>query len=87
VEVFWDAPRPHPWGFWATTGWALLSLTAAVVVATAYAMWWRSTHPDQSLSLALNGPLLLLCTAAAAPVQIGLLALAARLRRWPAGEA
>jgi CAAX protease family protein len=47
---------------------------------------WRSTHPNQSLSLALNGPLLLLCTAAAAPVQIGLLALAARLRRWPAGE-
>src|SRR5436309_13262738 len=86
MAIYSEAPRPRPWGFWATIGWALVSFAAAVVVATGCAIWWRSTHPGQSLALPLNGPLLLLCTAAAAPAQIGFLALAARVRRWPAGE-
>jgi hypothetical protein len=86
VAVSSGAPRPPPWRFWATTGWALLSFAAAVVVASGCAVVWRSTHPGQSLTVALSGPLLLLCTAVAAPVQVGFLALAGRLRRWPAGE-
>ncbi len=86
MAVYSEARYPHPWGFWATTGWALLSFTAAMLVAMGCAAVWRSLHPGQTLTGALSGPLLLVCTAAAAPVQIGLLALAARLRHWPAGK-
>jgi membrane protease YdiL (CAAX protease family) len=86
VAVSSEAPRPHPWGFWATLGWALLSFTAAVLVVIGCAELWRSQHADVSLTAALSGPFMPVCTAAAAPVQIGFLALAARLRRWPAGE-
>ena len=85
MAVYSEASHPHPWGFWATTGWTILSFTAAVLVALASTVLWRSEHPDQSVTTALSGPLLLICTAAAAPVQIGVFALAARLRRWPAG--
>src|SRR6266516_4904936 len=67
-------------------GWAVVSFTAAVLVAMGLAEWWRSAHQGQSLVQALSGPLLLLCTAAAAPVQIGVFAWAARLRRWPARD-
>jgi membrane protease YdiL (CAAX protease family) len=86
MAVYTEAARPRPWGFWATTGWAFLSFIAAVLIAIGCAAVWRSLHPGQSLIEALSGSLLLVCTAAAAPVQIGLLALAARLRRWQAGE-
>jgi hypothetical protein len=70
MAVYPEAPHPHPWGFWATTGWAMLSFTAAMLVAMGCAAVWRSLHPDQSLTAALSGPLLLVCTTAAAPAQI-----------------
>jgi len=81
-----DAPRT-PWGLWATLGWVILAFILSVIAGLVVLLIWR---PDAIMSggadMLKDGPLISITTIASAVVQVGMLALAARLARWPAGE-
>ena len=81
-----DAPR-SPWGLWATLGWVLLSFVLSAIAGFVVVLIWR---PDAIMSggadMLKDGPLISVTTVASAIVQVGTLALAAKLARWPAGE-
>lgn len=79
-----------PWGFWATLGWTLLALLANLVVAmilVAGTLVARGAmgSPDDverlAESLERDGDFLILAAMFGLPVQVGLVALAARIRR------
>jgi CAAX protease family protein len=81
----------HPWGFWATVGWALAALVlwfaAQLAVVVAF-LAWRHGHgavPDLE-RLANDGLLLALAVTVATPFAVGVFALAARLRGWRARD-
>jgi membrane protease YdiL (CAAX protease family) len=80
------APRT-PWGLWATLGWVILAFVLSVIAGIVVLLIWR---PDAVMSgnvdMLKDGPLISITTIASAAVQVGILALAARLARWPAGE-
>jgi membrane protease YdiL (CAAX protease family) len=80
------APRPV-WGLWATLGWVILAFVLSSVAGLVVVLIWR---PDAIMSggadMLKDGPLISVTTIASAAVQVGMLALAARLARWPAGE-
>jgi membrane protease YdiL (CAAX protease family) len=81
-----DAPR-SPWGLWATLGWVLLSFVLSAIAGFVVVLILR---PDAIMSggadMLKDGPLISITTVASAVVQVGTLALAAKLARWPAGE-
>lgn len=82
------APSPRPLGFWATVAWGVLAIVVwiAAQFAVVFLVWWaaarraepfdleRVDHDLYLLTLALGVSMLL---------QIGVLALAVRLARWP----
>ncbi len=76
-----------PWGLWATLGWVILAFVLSAVAGLVVLLIWR---PDAVMSsdvdMLKDGPLISITTIASAAVQVGILALAARLARWPAGE-
>src|SRR6266700_3166659 len=76
-----------PWGLWATLGWVILAFVLSVVAGLVVLLIWR---PDAIMGggadMLKDGPLISITTIASAAVQVGMLALAARLARWPAGE-
>jgi hypothetical protein len=80
------APRPV-WGLWATLGWVILAFVLSSVAGLVVVLIWR---PDAIMSggadMLKDGPLISVTTIASAAVQVGMLALAARLARWPAGD-
>jgi hypothetical protein len=80
------APRPV-WGLWATLGWVILAFVLSSVAGLVVVLIWR---PDAIMSggadMLKDGPLISVTTIASAAVQVGMLAMAARLARWPAGE-
>ena len=80
------APRT-PWGLWATLGWVILAFVLSAVAGLVVLLIWR---PDAIMGggadMLKDGPLISITTIASAAVQVGMLALAARLARWPAGE-
>jgi membrane protease YdiL (CAAX protease family) len=80
------APR-SPWGLWATLGWVILAFVLSAVAGLVVLLIWR---PDAVMSggvdMLKDGPLISITTIASAVVQVGTLALAARLAHWPAGE-
>jgi membrane protease YdiL (CAAX protease family) len=80
------APRA-PWGLWATLGWVILAFVLSSVAGLVVVLIWR---PDAIMSggadMLKDGPLISVTTIASAAVQVGMLAMAARLARWPAGE-
>ena len=80
------APRT-PWGLWATLGWVLVSFVLSAIAGFVVVLIWR---PDAIMSggadMLKDGPLISVTTVASAIVQVGTLALAAKLARWPAGE-
>ncbi len=87
AETSEAAPALRPWGYWATFGWALLAFVASVVASVAFIAWWYSGDPSRLRKLLHeNGSAWALAIVVAALVLIAMLALAARLARWPAGK-
>lgn len=78
-----DAPsgRPPPWGIPATVAWLLLAFLLSLVAAAAVFGIWQGGRPAPR-NFAYDGAVIAISTIAAAPVQIGILALAAQLRSW-----
>jgi membrane protease YdiL (CAAX protease family) len=80
------APR-SPWGLWATLGWVILAFFLSSIAGLVVLLIWR---PDAIMSgsadMLKDGPLISITTIASAAVQVGVLALAAKLARWPVGE-
>jgi membrane protease YdiL (CAAX protease family) len=76
-----------PWGLWATLGWVILAFILSAIAGIVVLLIWR---PDAVMSgdvdMLKDGALISVTTIASAAVQVGILALAARLARWPAGE-
>jgi uncharacterized protein len=76
-----------PWGLWATLGWVILAFVLSAIAGVVALVIWR---PDAVMSggvdMLKDGPLISITTVASAVVQVGALALAAKLARWPAGE-
>jgi len=76
-----------PWGLWATLGWVLLAFVLSAIAGFVVVLIWR---PEAIMSggadMLKDGPLISITTVASAIVQVGTLALAAKLARWPVGE-
>lgn len=71
-------PDIPPWGILATVAWILFSFLVSIVTATmAYAMWQGERRAG-----AYDGVVIAIGALSSFPVQVAVLALAARLRRW-----
>ncbi len=71
----------RPWGYWATLGWALLAFLVSEFAALTIAMAWQPDALDTLVATPYDGVLLALLLLIANPIMIGLLMLAARLRK------
>ena len=71
---------PGPWGIAATIAWVVLSFLVGAVVATGAFALWQGDNPR--LPGTSDGVLITIGVLASIPVQIGVLAFAARLRGW-----
>jgi hypothetical protein len=80
------APRPRPWGYWATFGWAILAAVLSAIIALLAVLWRRHGILSESIDLANDGQLRSFMTTVSDAVQIGALAVAARLAQWPPGQ-
>src|SRR3954467_2134656 len=75
-------PAPaQPWGIPATIAWLLFAFLASVVVATAVFAGWQGDRANMRPST-YDGVMITIGALASVPVQIAVLAFAARLRRW-----
>jgi len=76
---------PRPWGFWSTLCWAVFALGLGIAIVSGGVLWltWGQSNnvPD-----AQGDPWLPLHLIIVNLVQIAVLAVAARLARWPAGQ-
>jgi hypothetical protein len=79
------APR-SPWGLWATLGWVILAFVLSAIAGFAVVLIWRPDAITGGTDMLKDGTLISITTIASAVVQVGTLALAARLASWPAGE-
>jgi len=79
------AIRPRPWGFWATLGWAMVALGLGQVAGIAAALWWAGRRAVHPVSIE-DGAIVAITVIVSTPVVCFVLALAARLAGWPAGE-
>ena len=76
-----------PWGLWATLGWVVLAFLLSSIAGLVVVLIWRpEAIMSGSADMLRDGPLVSITTIASATVQVGMLALAARLAGWPAGE-
>src|SRR5258705_5608555 len=80
------AAAPRPWGYIATFLWFLLGWLLSLVVSIAAFALWTGGQLDVPPDVLGNGPLLALLTLVSTMVQIGVLALTARLRGWNAAD-
>src|SRR5262245_57147867 len=80
------ASHPPPWGIWATLGWVVIAFVASSVAGLAVVALVRPESLLGGADLINDGPLISMSNLASAPVQIGILVLAARLARWPIAE-
>lgn len=69
------APAPRPWGAWATFGWAVLATALGQVAATLVLLVYDT---DGTATLRYAGPVVALATLILNPVQIAVVAAAAR---------
>ena len=87
-DVTAETAEPRaPWGLWATLGWVILAFVLSAIAGFVVVLIWR---PDAIMSggadMLKDGPLISVTTVASGVVQVGTLALAAKLAHWPAGE-
>jgi hypothetical protein len=79
-------PPPRPWGYLATFGWAILAAVLSALVALLAVLWQRPDVLSSPVDLANDGQLLSFTTTVSNAIQIGALALVARLAHWPPGK-
>lgn len=83
MSVVPDRDQMPPWGVLATPAWVVLALLAGgLATVLCYAAW-----PDDQRRVGLDGfdgVLLTIGVLASVPVEVAALAMAARLRHWPA---
>jgi uncharacterized protein len=80
IENRGPAPQPPPWGIPATIAWVLVAFLVSIVFATVVFAAWQSDRTPRTF--AYDGVVIALGTFASVPVQIGVLAAAARWRGW-----
>ena len=73
-------PAP-PWGIPATIAWLLFAFLVSVVVATGVFAAWQGERANMP-AVTYDGVMISIGALASVPVQIAVLAFAARLRRW-----
>ena len=79
-------PRPV-WGLWATLGWFVLAfILSAVASLVVLLIWWPDAIMSGDADMLKDGMLISITSIVSAVVQVGMLALAAKLARWPIGE-
>jgi membrane protease YdiL (CAAX protease family) len=76
---------PRPWGFWSTLCWAVFALGLGIAIVSGGVLWLSGGHPD-NVPDGQEDPWLPLHLIVVNLVQIAVLALAARLARWPVGQ-
>jgi membrane protease YdiL (CAAX protease family) len=75
-------PAPtQPWGIPATIAWLLFAFLASIVVATVVFGAWQGDRANMRTST-YDGVMITIGALASVPVQIAVLAFAARLRHW-----
>ena len=75
-------PAPaQPWGIPATIAWLLFAFLASVVVATAVFAAWQAERANLR-TFTYDGVVITIGSLASVPVQVAVLAIAARLRNW-----
>ncbi len=85
TEIGTDA-RPPPWGYWATFGWAILAAVLSAIAALLAVLWRRPDILSNPVDLTNDGQLLSFTTSVSDAIQIGALALVARLAHWSPGK-
>jgi len=78
-------PYIPPWGIPATIAWLLFAFLVSVVVATGVFAAWQGDGGNLP-TLTYDGVVIAIGAMASVPVQVAVLAYAARLRRWSAAE-
>src|SRR4051812_28774552 len=76
-----DPAPAQPWGIPATIAWLLFAFLVSVVVATAVFAAWQGDRTGVRPST-YDGVMITIGALASIPVQVAVLAFAARLRRW-----
>jgi len=79
-------PHPRPWGYWTTLGWAVLAAVLSAIIALLATLWRRPDILSAPVDLTNDGELLSLTTALSDTIQIGALALVAKMAHWPPGK-
>src|SRR4051812_46758158 len=74
-------PVAHPWGIPATIAWLLFAFLLSIIVATAVFAAWQTDRTDLR-TVTYDGVVITIGALASVPVQVAVLAIAARLRRW-----
>jgi uncharacterized protein len=75
---------PPPWGMAASVAWLLAAFAASILVASGFYGAFAGDRPGAAAGY--DGVIIAVGTLAAFPVQVAVLAMAARLRRWPAAD-
>jgi membrane protease YdiL (CAAX protease family) len=79
-------PPPRPWGYLATFGWAILAAVLSALIALLAMLWQRPDVLSTPVDLTNDGQLLSFTATVSNAIQIGALALVARLAHWPPGK-
>jgi uncharacterized protein len=82
ADVKQGIPTPRPWGYFATGGWLVLAVVISMIFFIVVLNW---LDPEASLKPGVadnDRRLLSYATTVLTPVQLAVLALAARLRHW-----
>jgi membrane protease YdiL (CAAX protease family) len=75
------SPHEPPWGIPATIAWLLFAFLISVVVATGVFAAWQADRANLRTAT-YDGVMITIGALASMPVQVAVLAFAARLRRW-----
>jgi hypothetical protein len=88
TEIGQETAEPRPvWGLWATLGWFVLTfILSAVASLVVLLIWWPDAIMSGDADMLKDGMLISITSIVSAVVQVGMLALAAKLARWPIGE-
>lgn len=80
-----DPPAPRPYGILATLGWVVLAgIVSLVASAVALYLWYPDRFGTGDFDFGYDGQMFARILIPSNLVQIAVLALAAKLRRWPA---
>jgi membrane protease YdiL (CAAX protease family) len=74
-----------PWGWWASVAWLLLAFVAAGIATVLVYGAWLGERPRPT-TVSYDGTLLAAGAIVSIPVEVAVLAAAARLRRWPVAD-